>query len=56
MDETLVWSDFYGIEKTEAGFKVYDIENHCYLATCDTEAEAIKQAEKYFEGLKKIWE
>ena len=36
MDETLTWRDFYEIEKTEEGYKVADIEDWCYLATCDS--------------------
>lgn len=56
MDETLTWRDFYEIEKTEEGYKVADIEDWCYLATCDTYEEALWEVERIFEGLKKIWE
>lgn len=55
MDDNLRWEDFYGIEIVDGKYKVMDIDDFCYLATCDTYEQAVKQAEKYFDGLKKIW-
>lgn len=56
MDESLTWKDFYGIEFSDGKYKVMDIEDFCYIAAFDTYEQAEKQAERYFDGLKKIWQ
>lgn len=55
MDEEMTWRDFYGIEAADGKYKIVDVNDFCYLATCDTYEEAERTCKKYFEGLKKIW-
>lgn len=55
MDESLTWKDFYGIEETADGYKVYDVNDWCYLATCDSYETAVITCQRYFDGLKKMW-
>lgn len=52
--DSYTWQDFYEIRHTEAGFEIWawDMAGEEYITTCKTEAEALDEVQKVFEGFK----
>jgi len=48
------WQDFYEIRRTKKGFQIWawDMSGEEYITTCKTEAEALTEVQKIFEGFK----
>ena len=52
--DSYTWKDFYEIRRTKKGFQIWAHDMSCneYITTCKTEAEALEEVQKVFEGFK----